>query len=64
MFATTGGLGADNNALSIVMYLYKTGFETGDLGYASAIGWAMTLILMVFAIAQLLIARAEDRAHP
>lgn len=60
MFPSSGGLGVDNNALSVVMYLYKTGFETGDLGYASAIGWAMTLILMIFAVAQLLIARSEE----
>ncbi len=63
MFPLTGGMGYDNNALSIVMYLYKTGFETGDLGYASAIGWAMTLILLVFAAAQLGIARGEERSH-
>lgn len=62
MFPTTYGTGYNNNALTVVMYLYKTGFETGDLGYASTIGWAMTIILMVFALGQLVIARHEERA--
>ncbi len=63
MFAQTSGTGYNNNALTVVMYLYKTGFEVGDLGYASAIGWAMTLILMVFALGQLALARREEGAH-
>jgi ABC-type sugar transport system permease subunit len=63
MFPETLGVGYENRALSIVMYLYKTGFETGDLGYASAIGWAMTFILMVFALGQLAIARHEEGEH-
>lgn len=62
MFPSTMGVGYENNALSVVMYLYKTGFETGDLGYASAIGWAMTLILVGFALVQLLISRSEERS--
>ncbi|MCC6414910.1 MAG: sugar ABC transporter permease, partial [Opitutaceae bacterium] len=33
------GPGPDNRGLTIVMYLYQTGFQTGDLGYASTIGW-------------------------
>lgn len=41
--------GPDNRALTIVMYLYQAGFEAGDLGYASAIGWALTIILIVIA---------------
>lgn len=61
MFPLSYGTGYNNNALTVVMYLYKTGFETGDLGYASTIGWALTVILMVFALAQLLIARREER---
>ncbi len=55
--------GPANRGLTIVMYLYQGGFEVGDLGYASAIGWAMTLILMVFALAQLMIARREEASH-
>lgn len=46
------GAGPDNRGLTIVLYLYQTGFDSGDLGYASAIGWVLTLILAVAAIAQ------------
>jgi ABC-type sugar transport system permease subunit len=62
MFPISNGSGYNNNALTVVMYLYKSGFDSGDLGYASTIGWAMTIILMVFALAQLLIARHEERS--
>ncbi len=47
-----GGGGPDNKGLTIVMYLYQTGFETGDLGYASAIGWILALILITMAVCQ------------
>lgn len=44
--------GPDNNGLTIVMYLYQTGFQTGDLGYASTIGWVLALILISIALIQ------------
>lgn len=46
------GAGYDNRALTVVMYLYQNGFETGDLGYASAIGWALALALLGLAALQ------------
>jgi ABC-type sugar transport system permease subunit len=51
-FILLNGSGPDNQGLTIVMYLYSTGFVTGDLGYASAIGWVLSLLLMVFAAGQ------------
>ncbi len=48
----TAGNGPENHALTIVTYLYQTGFRTGDLGYASAIGWVLTLVLVGFALLQ------------
>lgn len=57
-----GSGGPGNRGLTIVMYLYQTGFETGDLGYASAIGWVMALALVGFAAAQRLLARGEVHA--
>jgi len=57
-----GSGGPDNRGLTIVMYLYQTGFETGDLGYASAIGWTMGLTLMGLAIAQRALAKGEVHA--
>lgn len=44
------GAGPDNRGLTVVMYLYQTGFLTGDLGYASAIGWILALVLMGIAL--------------
>jgi ABC-type sugar transport system permease subunit len=55
-----GGAGVDNKGLTIVGYLYQTGFQSGDLGYASALGWVIALVLGVCALAQrVLSARAE-----
>jgi ABC-type sugar transport system permease subunit len=45
--------GPDNAGLTIVMYLFQNGFVTGDLGYASAIGWSLALGVLVLALAQM-----------
>lgn len=60
VYNTTGGNGPDNRALTIVTYLYQTGFLNGDLGYASAIGWILTLALVGFAMLQRVIARRSE----
>lgn len=54
--------GSDNQGLTLVMYLYQRGFESGDLGYASAVGWVLAIILMVFAVLQRRLARDEEAA--
>lgn len=51
--------GPDNRGLTVVTYLYQTGFQAGDLGYASAIGWVLAIILIVCASLQRLSARGE-----
>jgi ABC-type sugar transport system permease subunit len=43
--------GPEKSGLTIVMYLYQNGFVSGDLGYASAIGW--TLLFLVFCVSAL-----------
>jgi ABC-type sugar transport system permease subunit len=48
-----GGTGANNAGLTIVMYLYNNGFVTGDLGYASAVGWTLALGVMGIAVVQM-----------
>lgn len=56
------GPGPDNRGLTIVMYLYQTGFQTGDLGYASAIGWVLAIMLITIALIQRrLMKRHEER---
>ena len=42
--------GPDDAGLTIVMYLYENGFVTGDLGYASAIGWTLAVVLLLLAL--------------
>lgn len=59
-FILLGGPGPDNRGLTIVMYLYQTGFITGDLGYASAIGWMLAFILGGFALVHRLWLKKEE----
>jgi ABC-type sugar transport system permease subunit len=51
--------GPDNRGLTIVMYLYQNGFDLGDLGYASAIGWVLALILIGLALVQIKMTHAQ-----
>lgn len=52
--------GPERSGLTIVMNLYQTGFQTGDLGYASAIGWVLALILVMLAMLQRKLSRQEE----
>lgn len=54
------GGGPDNQGLTIVMYLYQTGFQTGDLGYASAIGWVLAIALAAMAFVHRRLSRNEE----
>lgn len=55
-----GNGGPNNQGLTIVMYLYQNGFELGDLGYASAIGWALAFMLIGLALIQIRMVRREE----
>jgi ABC-type sugar transport system permease subunit len=49
-----GGQGGPNNAgLFMTMYLYLTGFRFLKFGYASAIGYALAIIILVLTLIQL-----------
>ena len=52
--------GPDNKGLTIVMYLCQNGFDLGDLGFASAIGWVLALILIGLALVQIKLTRAQE----
>ena len=39
--------------LTVVMYLYQSGFVTGDLGYASTIGWMLALAVLLVSLVQM-----------
>lgn len=45
--------GPKNSGLTIVGYLYKTAFDSGDLGTGAAIGWVLALIIFTFSMAQI-----------
>ena len=45
--------GPGGAGLTLVMYLYENGFVTGDLGYASTIGWTLAAIVLVLALVQM-----------
>jgi len=52
--------GESDRGLTIVMYLYQTGFITGDLGYASAVGWVLAMFLMAITLLHRKISKAFD----
>ena len=47
-----GGVGPGLAGLTVVGYLYTVGFGQGNLGYASAVGWALVAITVVAAVPQ------------
>ncbi len=47
-----GTWGPNNSGLTIVGYLYQSAFEAGDLGTAAAIGWLLTLMILVVGLVQ------------
>jgi ABC-type sugar transport system permease subunit len=49
-----------NYAITIVIYLFQMGFEAGDIGYASAIGWMLVVIIFLVSLVQLKLARARE----
>ncbi|MBK9121170.1 MAG: sugar ABC transporter permease [Phycisphaerales bacterium] len=50
--------GPGRASTTLMVYLYERGFLAGDLGYAAAMGWMITVILLVIALAQLKLSRA------
>lgn len=50
LFGQTTGPGG--RAITIVMYLFAWGFDTGDVGYASAVGWALVVIILLITLTQ------------
>lgn len=50
MLGNSGG--PNNSGLTIVMYLYQQGFISGDLGYASAVGWTLAIGVLAISLLQ------------
>ncbi len=53
------GVGVQDKGLTLVTYLFKSGFEVGDLGYATAIGWVIAVMLAAAATTQRVLQRRE-----
>lgn len=51
------GPGPNYRGITVVMYLYLAGFEAGDLGYASAVGWALVGMVAVVSLLQIALVR-------
>lgn len=52
------GSGPNKAGLTIVMYLYQMGFVSGDLGYASAVGWTLALGVLLISLIQVRLTRS------
>jgi multiple sugar transport system permease protein len=48
LIMTNGG--PNNATLTSVLHLYRTGFQNAQFGYASAQGWLLFLIVLVFVL--------------
>ncbi|PUB32174.1 carbohydrate ABC transporter membrane protein 1 (CUT1 family) [Promicromonospora sp. AC04] len=55
-----GGPGTEN--MFIVQYIYQTGFERAQIGYASAVSMVLMVILIVIALVQMRFDRKDDLA--
>jgi ABC-type sugar transport system permease subunit len=57
-YALLRGYGPKNSGLTIVGYLYRTAFDSGDLGTGAAIGWLLALIIFTISLAQMRISKS------
>lgn len=49
--------GAENQFQTVTLYMYQAGFETQELGYASAIAWVLFLVIIIIALANFLLTK-------
>lgn len=49
--------GPENSTLFAILYLWRTGFEFGRMGYASTFAWEFFIIVVAFTIAQFYISQ-------
>lgn len=58
--AGVAGYGPKDSGLTIVGYLYRTAFESGDLGTGAAIGWLLAIIIFTISFMQMKIGRGLE----
>ncbi len=49
----SNGRGPDNSALTVIGYLYGVGFDAGDLGLGSAVGWIVAALIFALSFLQI-----------
>ena len=49
VFLITNG-GPNNSTLFLVLYIYRTGFQSFDMGYAATLSWLLFFILMLLSL--------------
>jgi len=54
------GSGPKQAGLTIVVYLYEQGFQIGRMGYASAVGWILVVLILLVTVGQLALTRATE----
>lgn len=60
LLPNTAGRGPDNAGLTVVGYLYDVGFNSGDLGLGSAVGWIVALLILLLSALQLRLTGTEE----
>ncbi|WP_078662397.1 carbohydrate ABC transporter permease [Streptomyces bicolor] len=61
MIMTVNQGGPDHSTLVLPVYMYNKAFRDGQAGYATAVGVAMLVVTMIFAVLALSIGRRRDR---
>jgi ABC-type sugar transport system permease subunit len=56
----TEGRGPDSSGLTVITYLYDVGFNSGDLGLGSAVGWVLAVIIFMLSLLQIKLARVTE----
>ena len=52
-FNSNRGFGPRNSGMTVVGYLFQQGFVSGDLGMAAAVGWLITIIILIVSLIQI-----------
>jgi ABC-type sugar transport system permease subunit len=52
-----GGYGPSDSGMTVVGYLYRNAFDSGDLGIAAAIGWLLTFLVLAISLVQVWLAQ-------
>jgi arabinosaccharide transport system permease protein len=56
----SNGRGPDNSGLTVIGYLYEVGFNAGDLGLGSAVGWVVAAVIFLLSLTQVRISGALE----